>query len=139
CPNPSWPLFTIVAAPAQATTAIARRQPPCQGAATPAAGAAAPAVGPPLRPSRYKWLCTQAADAHAGWLQSVVPMGGASVHKRCPCGRLPPLVVVAGLPCGLALAAAKAPYGWPAAPPTRCLHYENIRMEKIKEVKRPPI
>ncbi|RWW45882.1 hypothetical protein BHE74_00048236 [Ensete ventricosum] len=132
----------------QATTAIARRQPPCQGAATPTAGAAAPAVGPPLRPSRCKRLCTQAAVAPTGWLQSVVPVGGASAHKRCPCGLLP--LRAAAAPCGrrwppfwTGPGRSQGPL-WVAGRPSYSLHSlrkrsKNIRMEKIKEVKRHPL
>ncbi|RWW72730.1 hypothetical protein BHE74_00019444 [Ensete ventricosum] len=38
-------------------------------------------------------------------LQMAVPAGDASAHRRRPCRLLPPLAGIAGLPCGLALAA----------------------------------
>ncbi|RWW00676.1 hypothetical protein BHE74_00013092 [Ensete ventricosum] len=48
----------------------------------------------------------QAAAALAGWRQSIVPAGGASAQSHRP---LLPLAGTAGLPFGLALAAANRP------------------------------
>ncbi|RWV98928.1 hypothetical protein GW17_00038196, partial [Ensete ventricosum] len=121
--------------------------PPCQGVATPAAGAVAPTGDrplwvpysrPPLRAPRYKRLCPQTTTA--------------------PCGRLPPLAGAAGLPFGLALAVASRPLargglscglavgGWPPilaafAAKTQQERIERfyIWIEKMKEVKRPPL
>ncbi|RRT38716.1 hypothetical protein B296_00040520, partial [Ensete ventricosum] len=45
CPNLSFPLCAAAAAPAQEATALARWQPPRQGAATPADGTTAPVGG----------------------------------------------------------------------------------------------
>ncbi|RWW18742.1 hypothetical protein GW17_00017252 [Ensete ventricosum] len=81
CPNPSFPLCVVAAAPAQATVALTRRQPPCQGVATPTAGVATPSSGragrdgsplrtpysrPPLLAQRCKRVCPRAAVAAAG-------------------------------------------------------------------------
>ncbi|RWW51674.1 hypothetical protein BHE74_00041951 [Ensete ventricosum] len=51
--------------PAQAAAALARWQPPCQGATTPAAGVVAPAGGSPLR-APCKRLCSRAVAAPCG-------------------------------------------------------------------------
>ncbi|RZS15765.1 hypothetical protein BHM03_00047641, partial [Ensete ventricosum] len=130
CPNPSFPFCVTATAPTQATTALARWQLPCKGAATPTAGAVAPAggragcgrpaAGPlfghcaasgcahgrlsPLRDGRSR-PCPWAATA---------PAGGAFAYKChpagcCPYGRLPPLAGAAGLPFALALVITAAP------------------------------
>ncbi|RZS00745.1 hypothetical protein BHM03_00030512 [Ensete ventricosum] len=80
-------------------------------------------------------------------LQMAVPAGDASAHRRRPCRLLPPLAGIAGLPCGLALAAighhlagglshGLAMDGWPWR---SYIPIFSIRMEKMKEVKRPPL
>ncbi|RZS15020.1 hypothetical protein BHM03_00046799 [Ensete ventricosum] len=126
CPNPSFPLYVAITAtaPAQAVAALARWQPPCQGAATPVAGAVtllaaglaagnsplrAPYSRPPLWALHCKRLCLRVVAAPAGWPQPTVPAGGTSARKHCPCGLLPPLAGTVGLPFGLALAKANRP------------------------------
>ncbi|RWW35457.1 hypothetical protein BHE74_00059606, partial [Ensete ventricosum] len=84
CPNPSFPLYAVVvvAAPAQAVSAFAHWQPPCQGMATPAAGIVARASGRAGRPS------------------SLLLSAGAAPTGYCPCRQLPPLASAIGLAVG---------------------------------------
>ncbi|RWV81876.1 hypothetical protein GW17_00056667 [Ensete ventricosum] len=99
-----------------AAAALARWQPPCQGAATHAVALTsgnplrAPCSRPPLRASHCKRLCPQAAVAPAGWLQPTVHAGVCCPHGRHFCPQALPLwAAVAGLPFGLALALAGCP------------------------------
>ncbi|RRT36472.1 hypothetical protein B296_00036656 [Ensete ventricosum] len=84
CPNPSFPLYVViaVAAPAQAVSAFAHWQPPCQGTAIPAAGVVARASDRAGRPS------------------SSLMSAGAAPMSCCPCGRLPPLAGAIGMIVG---------------------------------------
>ncbi|RRT48080.1 hypothetical protein B296_00012190 [Ensete ventricosum] len=100
CPNPSCPICAAAAAAtrAQATAALARRYPPCQGAVTPTTGATILAGGrashgrqplagtlgsplrvpysrPPLLAPRYKRVCLREAAA---------PMGCCPRERRRP-------------------------------------------------------
>ncbi|RRT31135.1 hypothetical protein B296_00054448 [Ensete ventricosum] len=92
---------------------------------------------PPLRASRCKWVCPRAATAPACWLQPVVPVGVA-LAGGCPCMRcLPPLRATApmsgaDLPCKGHW--SRPGRGWPPL-----LLTVFIRMEKMKDVKRPPL
>ncbi|RWV95810.1 hypothetical protein GW17_00041527 [Ensete ventricosum] len=120
CPNPSFPLCATAAAaaPAQAVAALARWQPPYQGAATPAAGTstgaalagAAPTSGRPCRqqPLRVVPLPTGCllvgVEPVVGHLQAVgnspcgVVAGGCCPLWAPRCSRPPS----SGCSCGLA-------------------------------------
>ncbi|RWV88325.1 hypothetical protein GW17_00049602 [Ensete ventricosum] len=125
CHNPSCPLYTIATAPSQAVATLAHRQPllrsvslPLRAAALAASGCPlrAPYSRPPLRASRYKWLCPWATAAPAcdrlraaspgsiqltpyrgTWLESVTPLHGAMDNHPCrwpSYGQLPLLLAV---------------------------------------------
>ncbi|RZS23492.1 hypothetical protein BHM03_00056437 [Ensete ventricosum] len=138
CPNPTCPICAAAAvAPVQATAAHARRQPPCQGAANPTAGATAPTndrVGRGQQPL-------------AGALQPAL-FAGATLQAGVPTGGCRPLWATAtasdaGLPCGLALVAAGRPlagdFSRGLTVGRSYIPVFQIRMEKMKEVKRPPL
>ncbi|RWV88918.1 hypothetical protein GW17_00048961, partial [Ensete ventricosum] len=83
-----------IAAPAQGAATLARRQPPCQGAATPAAGAAAPVGGKPLWAGHWRRplvSCRLRATASMGdspyglaLAASNRPLAGGLGHSRLP-------------------------------------------------------
>ncbi|RZR83006.1 hypothetical protein BHM03_00009549, partial [Ensete ventricosum] len=81
--HPHCVIAAIAAAPAptQAAIALSGRQPPCQGAATPAIGATAPAGGkagrsrPPLRVGR-SWPCPRVVAPCKGPGRSRSPLVG---------------------------------------------------------------
>ncbi|RWV93825.1 hypothetical protein GW17_00043688 [Ensete ventricosum] len=116
CPNPSFPLCTVVAvaatAPAKAVAALAYWQSPYQGAATPAAGVAAPAdyrtgrgwqplAGTLQSARRRRWPPFRAGPGHnqPSPCRGPWPRGWLALHRGCP---------------------------WLAAPPPRYLRCENI-------------
>ncbi|RWW03429.1 hypothetical protein GW17_00033411 [Ensete ventricosum] len=124
CPNPSFPLCAATAAPAQAATALARWQPPCHGAATPADGTTAPVGGRAGRgrPTAGPLFGCRAVSDYANERLSPLRAGRSRSCPRaallatsaapvgcCPCMRLPPLAGTAGLPVGLAPATASRP------------------------------
>ncbi|RZR99484.1 hypothetical protein BHM03_00029038 [Ensete ventricosum] len=121
-PNSSFPLcaavVAVAAAPTQAAVALARWQPPCQGATTRAAGGIpmwAPTTGP---------LCGHRAAS------DYRPYGLAAVGRAR--GRLSPLraslASLSGWPWprpSREWSALHGGWSWLAAPPPRCLRYEN--------------
>ncbi|RRT36279.1 hypothetical protein B296_00046587 [Ensete ventricosum] len=87
-----------IVAPAQGAATLARQQPPCQGAATPAAGAAAPVSGKPLRAGHWRSplvSCRLRANASMGdspyglalAAEPTVPLQGALATTGCPCSQ----------------------------------------------------
>ncbi|RWW14587.1 hypothetical protein BHE74_00033394 [Ensete ventricosum] len=67
---------TAVAAPTQATTALARRQPPCQGAATPAADTVAPTSDRAGRGWQPLAGALQATPLRASRCKRLLPLAG---------------------------------------------------------------
>ncbi|RRT31444.1 hypothetical protein B296_00054399, partial [Ensete ventricosum] len=106
--KPSCPICAVAvaaAAPTQATAAFAHWQLHYQGMATLVISATA-LVGDRVGHGRQPLAgVLQSAPLASTALKMVVPAGDASAHRRRPCRLLPPLAGVAGLPCGLALAA----------------------------------
>ncbi|RWW37465.1 hypothetical protein BHE74_00057409, partial [Ensete ventricosum] len=120
--------------PAQGAVALARRQPPCQGAATPATGAAAPVGGRPLRAGHWRpplvscrlWATASMGDSPYGLAlaASSRPLVGGLGHSRLPLQSAWPWVaapttglVMAGHPCkGSGRGQPPLQVAWPAAP-----------------------
>ncbi|RZS01085.1 hypothetical protein BHM03_00030883, partial [Ensete ventricosum] len=112
----------------------------------PGRGRAAPCElatsGRPLWASPYSRPCSQVPAAPAGWPQPTAPCAGGLGHNRLPPCRWPDR----GQP------PLQGAWPWLAAHPPCCVCCENaarmrrsyipvfqIRIEKMKEVKRPPL
>ncbi|RWW62893.1 hypothetical protein BHE74_00029955, partial [Ensete ventricosum] len=114
----------VATAPAQAALALCGRQSPCQRVATLATGGAALLVVGLAAAGRPYWLAV--AGRARGW----PPLTG-----YCPCGRSPlcrGALAVTGRPLQVARPG-------PVAPWRSYIHVFQIRIEKMKEVKRPPL
>ncbi|RWW55097.1 hypothetical protein BHE74_00038281, partial [Ensete ventricosum] len=101
CPNPSCPICaaTTIFALAQVAIALARRQPPCQGVATPAASAAAP-TGIRVGRGRQPLLGALQSVPFAGTvLQAGVP-AGVALQVGVPAGRPQQVVLASVAPAG---------------------------------------
>ncbi|RRT84923.1 hypothetical protein B296_00008340, partial [Ensete ventricosum] len=115
CSNPSCPICVVAivaAAPAQAAAALARRQPPCKEATTPATDTTIPAGNRAGRGWQSHVGALQSAPFAGITLQAGVPARAAPMGY-CPCERrrLPILagpgrsLAVGGRPCiGLVVA-----------------------------------
>ncbi|RWW46167.1 hypothetical protein BHE74_00047915 [Ensete ventricosum] len=97
CPNPIFPFCaTVVAAPAEAAAALARRQPPLRSVSCPQAAplwTAAPAAGRPLAGSRPLQGAGRSRPLPCRGALVVVghPLAGGRAMPGCPSSSLPSL------------------------------------------------